>query len=76
MKFKKLMQYIEKYHGPGWFAVDYNKDIYFYKTKPWIDMDLSVNREIWCCDFLANAISLDFNYTGNKHWTETLREIK
>ena len=69
MKLKKAIK-IARQHGCNWIAVDRGGEIYGYVYQP---------RHRPLCTLWA-APSDDFvligKYTGKKHWTDTLREVK
>ena len=69
MKLKKALK-LAKDHGYKFIAVDKSKEIYFYHNKPNL-----CGLQIW--SIVDNeSYSWQGMYTGNKHWKDTLREVK
>jgi len=74
MKLKEALKIAEE-KGYSWVAVDANFHIYAYAIEPQgADAEY---RHVWMYSSIHDNPNKHIGYyTGNKHWTKTLREVK
>ena len=67
MKLKEAVAYAKGHYGRGYISVDSDNEIWWFPPKPIANNKYNIWHII--------PQNIPYRYTGNKHWTETLRKV-